>query len=150
MNKVAQVLAALEALTLIAVGVLEAFFYRSPELYGIFLIEPGDYDAVRLWTVNVGFYNMLMGLALIVGVVLREPIAGRGRPRDRAHHLSAMHVVLGIVLVITEPALWLNGVGEAGLAIAVILAVVIGDRRSRADAAAATPAGTATPAPPAP
>ena len=72
MNKVAQVLAVLEALTLIAVGVLEAFFHRSPELYGIFLIEPEEYDAVRLWTVNVGFYNLLMGHRADRGVVLRE------------------------------------------------------------------------------
>jgi len=146
MNTVAQVLAVLEALTLIAVGVLESFFYRSPGLYGIFLIEPDEYDAVGLWTVNVGVYNMLMGLALIVGVVLvhRSQVAAG---RAIVLTISAMHVVLGIVLVITEPALWLNGVGEAGLAIAVILAVVVGDRRSRADAAAA---GTATPVPPAP
>ena len=130
MNKVAQVLAVLEALTLIAVGVLEAFFHRSPELYGIFLIEPEEYDAVRLWTVNVGFYNLLMGLALIVGVVLvnrSHVVAGRAIVLT----ISAMHVVLGIVLVITEPQLWLNGVGEAGLAIGVILAVMLGDRQTR-------------------
>ncbi len=35
------------------------------------------------------------------------------------------------MLVITEPELWLNGVGEAGLAIAVILAVMLGDRQTR-------------------
>jgi len=69
MNKVAQVLAALEALTLFAVGVMEAFFFRSPELHAIFLIEPGEYDAVRLWTVNVGFYNIFMAIGLIVALV---------------------------------------------------------------------------------
>ena len=63
MNRVAQVLAALEALTLIAVGALESFFFRSPELYPIFLIESDEYDAVALWTRNVGVYNMLMGLS---------------------------------------------------------------------------------------
>jgi uncharacterized membrane protein len=149
MNKVAQVLAALEALTLLAVGVMEAFFYRSPELYAIFLIEPGDYDAVRLWTVNVGFYNMLMGIGLIVALVLVNTgrvVAGR----TMVLYTSALHVLLGITLVISEPQLWVSAIGEAGLAIAVILAVLIGDRRSRADAAATAQAGTATPAPPAP
>ena len=149
MNKVAQVLAALEALSLLAVGMMEAFFYRSPELHAIFLIEPGEYDAVRLWTVNVGFYNIFMALGLIVALVFVN--TGRvAAGRIIVLYTSALHVLLGITLVISEPQLWLSGVGEAGLAIAVILAVLIGDRRSRADAAAAPPAGTATPAPPAP
>ena len=149
MNKVAQVLAALEALTLLAVGVMEAFFYRSPGLHAIFLIEPGEYDAVRLWTVNVGFYNIFMGIGLIVGLIFVNTgrvVAGR----TIVLYTSALHVLLGTTLVISEPQLWVSAIGEAGLAIAVILAVVIGDRRSRADAAAAAPAGSATPAPPAP
>ena len=149
MNKVAQVLAAIEALTLLAVGVMEAFFYRSPELHAIFLIEPGEYDAVRLWTVNVGFYNIFMALGLIVALVFVN--TGRvAAGRTIVLYTSALHVLLGFTLVVSEPQLWLNGVGEAGLAIAVILAVIFGDRRSRADAAVAAPAGTATPAPPAP
>jgi uncharacterized membrane protein len=136
MNKVAQVLAALEALTLIAVGALETFFFRSPELYPIFLIEPDEYDAVALWTRNVGVYNMLMGAAIIVALVLvhrAQVAAGRAIILT----ISAMHLVLGISLVITAPELWLSAVFEFGLALAVILAIVIGDRRSavRADAA---------------
>jgi uncharacterized membrane protein len=148
MNKVAQVLAVLEALTLIAVGVLESFFFRSSELYPIFLIEPDEYDAVALWTRNVGVYNMLMGVAIIVALVLvhrAQVAAGRAIILT----ICAMHLVLGVSLVITAPELWLSAVFEFGLALAVILAVVIGDRRSRADAAAAAPSGTATPVPPA-
>jgi putative membrane protein len=101
MNKVAQVLAALEALTLIAVGVMEAFFYRSPELYAIFLIQPGEYDAVRLWTVNVGFYNIFMGIGLIVALAF----VNRGRVeagRTIVLYTSALHVLLGITLVISD------------------------------------------------
>jgi putative membrane protein len=134
MNKVAQVLAALEALTLIAVGVMEAFFYRSPELYAIFLIEPGEYDAVRLWTVNVGFYNIFMGVGLIVALLV---FVNRGRVvagRTIVLYTSALHVLLGITLVFSEPRLWVSAIGEAGLAAAVIVAVIIGDRRSRAEA----------------
>lgn len=136
MNKVAQVLAALEALTLITVGTLESFFFRSPELYPIFLIESDEYDAVALWTRNVGVYNMLMGAAIIVALVLvhRARVAAG---RAIILTISAMHLVLGISLVITAPELWLSAVFEFGLALAVILAIVIGDRRSavRADAA---------------
>ncbi|MFF2388231.1 DUF1304 family protein [Agromyces sp. NPDC058104] len=130
MNPVAQVLAALEALTLIAVGVLESFFFRSPELYPIFLIEADEYDAVALWTRNVGVYNMLMGLAVVVALVLvhrSQEVAGRAIILT----ISAMHVVLGVSLVVTAPELWLSAVFEFGLALAVILAIVLGDRRGR-------------------
>lgn len=142
MNPVAQVLAVLEALTLIAVGVLESFFFRSPELYAIFLIEPDEYDAVALWTRNVGVYNMLMGIAVVVGVVLvhRSQVAAG---RAIVLTICAMHVVLGISLVITAPELWLSAVFEFGLALAVILAIVIGDRRSAARAGSLSGAATA-------
>lgn len=128
MNRVAQVLAVIEAVTLLVVGLLETVFYRSPGLYGIFLIAPDEYDAVRLWTVNVGVYNMLMGIALIVGVVLvhRSQVAAG---RAIVLTISAMHVVLGISLVLTEPMLWLSAIFEFGLALAVVIAVLLGDRR---------------------
>ncbi|HEX6955549.1 MAG TPA: DUF1304 family protein [Agromyces sp.] len=135
MNTVAQVLAALMALTLIVIGVLETFFFRSPELYPIFLIEPGEYDAVALWTRNVGVYNILMGIAIVVGIVLvRRGQVAAGRALVLA--FGAMHVVLGITLVITAPELWLSGLSEAGLALAVVIAIVVGDRRPAHTAAA--------------
>ena len=113
MKPVAQVLAALEALTLITVGVLESFFYRSPELYPIFLIEPDEYDAVALWTRNVGVYNLLMGAAIMVGLVLvhrAQVAAGRAIILT----ICAMHLVLGVSLVVTAPELWLSAVFEFG------------------------------------
>ncbi|MGX5696992.1 DUF1304 family protein [Agromyces soli] len=136
MNPVAQVLAGLEALTLIAVGVLESFFFRSPELYPIFLIDPDEYDAVALWTRNVGVYNMLMGAAIVVALVLvhrAKAVAGRAIILT----ISSMHIVLGVSLVITAPELWLSAVFEFGLALAVVLAIVIGDRRGSAPVSAA-------------
>jgi len=137
MKPVAQVLAGLEALTLITVGVLESFFYRSPELYPIFLIDPDHYDAVALWTRNVGVYNMLMGAAIVVALVLvnrSQAVAGRAIILT----ICSMHVVLGISLVITAPELWLSAVFEFGLALAVILVIVIGDRsRTRPTVSAA-------------
>ena len=135
MTTIAQVLAALMAVTLIAIGVLETFFFRTAALYPIFLIEPGEYDAVALWTRNVGVYNMLMGVAVVVGIVLaRRGQVAAGRALVVA--ISAMHVVLGVSLVVTAPELWLSAVFEFGLALAVLLAVVLDrggpDRRAPA------------------
>ena len=123
MSGVAQVLALLQAATLVGVGVLEAFRYRDPRWYSIFLIEPEEHRAVRLWVVNVGFYNILMGAACVVGVLLAR---GDHVPEGRAIVLavSAMHVLLGGVLLVTEPKLWRNSAGEAGLAAAVVIATI--------------------------
>ncbi|MTH68163.1 DUF1304 family protein [Agromyces bracchium] len=147
MKPLAQVLAAIEALTLVVIGVLETFFHRSSELYPIFLIEPDEYDAVALWTRNVGVYNMLMGVAIVAGLVLVSR-ARVGEGRAIILTVSAMHVVLGVSLVITAPELWLSAVFESGLALAVILAIVLGEPRSAVPAP--TVASSATPAPPAP
>ncbi|MFF2275937.1 DUF1304 family protein [Agromyces sp. NPDC058126] len=136
MKPVAQVLAGLEALTLVTVGVLESFFFRSPELYPIFLIEADEYEAVALWTRNVGVYNMLMGLAIVVALVLvhrSQEVAGRAIILT----ISAMHLVLGVSLVITAPELWLSAVFEFGLALAVVLAIVLGGRRHASESHAA-------------
>ena len=128
MTLTAQVLAGLMAMTLLIVGALESFFFRNPALYPIFLIEPGEYDAVALWTRNVGAYNILMGITIIVGIVLvRRGQVAAGRALVLA--CSAMHVVLGVSLVITAPALWLSALAESGLALAVVIAVLAGDRR---------------------
>lgn len=43
--------------------------------------------------------------------------------------ICAMHLVLGVSLVITAPELWLSAVFEFGLALAVILAILLGERR---------------------
>ena len=123
MSGLAQALALLQAVVLIAVGVLEAFRYRDPRWHRIFLIEPGDHRAVRLWVVNVGFYNILMGLACAVGVVLaRGDQVAAGRAIVLA--ISVMHVLLGGVLLVTQPKLWQNSAGEAGLAAAVVVATL--------------------------
>ena len=124
MNAIAQVLAVVEGLTLIVVGVLEAFFYRNQRFHSIFLIEPRDTAAVRLWAMNVGFYNMVFGLAILIGVVfvnVDNPIAGR----TLVYLVCVSHVVLGVVLAILEPRLWRNAVGQASLPLLIILVALL-------------------------
>jgi uncharacterized membrane protein len=136
MTLTAQVLAGLMALTLLVIGALETFLFRNAALYPIFLIEPDEYDAVALWTRNVGVYNMLMGIGTVVAIVLvRRGQVAAGRALVLA--FSLMHVVLGITLVITAPELWLSAIFEAGLALAVVLAVWLGGRRREPRPAAA-------------
>jgi uncharacterized membrane protein len=120
MNVIAQVLAVLVGLTLIAVGVLEAFFYRNQRFHSLFLIEPKDTSAVRLWTMNVGFYNIVFGVAILCGVLflnLGDLAAGRAL----VYLVCVSHVVLGIMLAVVEPRLWRSAVGQASLPLVVIL-----------------------------
>ncbi|WP_210508451.1 DUF1304 family protein [Naasia sp. SYSU D00057] len=124
MNAVAQILAVVLGLMLIAVGILESFFYRNPRLFPIFRIRPDDQRAVRLWVINQGFYNMTYGVGALVGVIL----ANTGQEavgRALVLFVAAAHVVLGIVLVVSEPKLWRGAVGQAGVAAATLVATLL-------------------------
>lgn len=123
MNVVAQVLAVIVGLMLVAVGLLEVFFYRDQRFHRIFLIDPANVAAVRLWTVNVGFYNILMGLGTWVGVVLANtgPVAaGVGI----VWFVCVCHFILGFTLAATEPKLWKSTLGESGLPLATMVALL--------------------------
>ena len=59
MSGTVQVLSGIYAVVLVLIGVLEITQYRNPRFYPIFLIEPRDYDAVRMWTINIGGHNLV-------------------------------------------------------------------------------------------
>lgn len=126
MNAAALILAILEGLLLLGIGTLEAFFFRKPQLYPIFLIRPEDHRAVRLWTVNVGWYNICSGLAVAVGLVL-SATASADIGGAVVLAICAMQVVLGVVLVLTEAKLWRGAVGQSLLPLAVILTATLID-----------------------
>src|SRR3954454_24831139 len=101
MTGVAYLLAVIFGLVLIAVGIAEAFYFRDPRFHKLFLIRPQDEAAVRLWTINLGFYNMVWGLVLIAGVF----IAAGGRTASGEAIIVftyIAHVVLGVVLWFSE------------------------------------------------
>ena len=106
------VLAVVVAVALTIVGLLEAFRYRDPRLHPIFLIDPRDYDAVRLWTVNVGFYNITMAAGIVAGLVLVSS-GGLAAGRALVIFVAIAQVFLGAVLLISERRLWANALGQA-------------------------------------
>jgi putative membrane protein len=123
MSTAAQVLAVAIAVMLGVVFVMESFLYRHPKLYPMFLTKPGDFDAVRLWTVNLGFYNLTTAAALVVGVVL---VQTDHLPQGEALIIftAAQHTFLAVVLVMTQPKLWLNTLLE-GVPAGVLLALAL-------------------------
>jgi uncharacterized membrane protein len=123
MSTAAQVLAVVIAALLASVWVMESFLYRHPRLYPLFLLERRDFDAVKLWIVNLGFYNLTTGIALALGVVL----ARSGHvPQGEAlvAFTAGQHVFLALVLLATERRLWVNTLLE-GVPAAVLLTLVL-------------------------
>jgi hypothetical protein len=89
----------------------------------MFLLERRDFDAVKLWIVNLGFYNFTTAVALVLGVVL----ARSGHvPQGEAlvAFTAGQHVFLALVLLATERRLWLNTLLE-GVPTAVLLLLVL-------------------------
>lgn len=123
MSTTAQVLAVVIGVMLVAVFVMESFLYRHPKLYPLFLTEPDQFDAVRLWTVNLGFYNLTTAIALFTGVVLvRTDYVAQGEAL--IIFTAAQHVFLAFVLLATQRKLWLNSILE-GLPAAVLLVAAL-------------------------
>lgn len=120
MSGTVQVLSGIYAVVLVLIGVLEITQYRNPRFYPIFLIEPRDYDAVRMWTINIGGHNLVSVLGIVLGLLLYH--AGYpGEGRALVLFSVGSHVILGAILVASERRLWLSGIGEA-----LIPAIVLG------------------------
>ena len=120
MTVAAYVLAALFGVMLIAVGAAEAFFYRDQRFHRLFLIRPEDVGAVRLWTINVGFYNIVWGLGALAGVM----IAAGGSPVTGETIIAftcIAHVILGAVLWFSVRRLWQSALAQSVLPLVVLL-----------------------------
>jgi uncharacterized membrane protein len=123
MSTAVQVLAVVFGALLVMVFVMESFLYRNPRVYPMLLLERRDFDAVRLWIVNLGFYNFTTAVALLAGVVL----ARSGHvPQGEAlvAFTAAQHVFLALVLLATERRLWLNTLLE-GVPTAILLILAL-------------------------
>ncbi|MGW9184659.1 DUF1304 family protein [Agromyces sp. NPDC055661] len=124
MGVVAQVLAVVEGLALILVGIITAFFFRSPRLFTFLYIQPADLEAVRPWAVYSGYVNMLWGLGVLAGVLavnLGYPEVGR----TLVAFTSIVLVVLGFVIIFTEIRYWRNVIVLVTVPVLVIVAMLV-------------------------
>jgi len=112
MGTTEQVLAVIIGVILVAVCIMELFFYRHPRLFFMFLIKPSDEAAVRLWRICIAFFNLTTACALFIGAYLlstSHPDAGKALILFTA----GQHIFLSVVMLITQPKLWLNSIMEA-------------------------------------
>jgi putative membrane protein len=119
MSGVVQVLAGLYAVALVVIGLLEITQYRNPRFYSIFVIEPGNYDAVRMWAICVGAFNLTFATGIGLGLTLYH-LGYSGQGTALVLFLVGAHVALGLVLVAVEPRLWRSAIGEAGIPAVVL------------------------------
>ncbi|WP_316525861.1 DUF1304 family protein [Kitasatospora brasiliensis] len=80
-----------------------------------------DAPQVRLWRVNVGFYNLFLALGLVAGLVLLH--SGHAEAgRSIVRYIAAFMVAGGITLFVSEPKLWRGALGQAVPAAVILLA----------------------------
>jgi putative membrane protein len=102
MIAVAQIFALLCALIHVVVFVWESFLFHRPGVHrGIFQVPTEDVPAIRLWSFNVGFYNLFLASGLIAGVVALQ-LGYEAVGRALVIYGCAFMVCAGIVLFVSD------------------------------------------------
>ena len=70
MNGVAQIAALIGALAYIGAAPVEMFFVNRPAAQKFLHVEADNLADVRMWAFVVGFRNMLVGIAAIIGLIM--------------------------------------------------------------------------------
>ena len=80
----------------------EVLLFDRPGVHrGIFAIPTADVPAVRLWSFNVGFYNLFLGCGAIAGVIFW--IAGNDEVgRTLVIYTCLFMILAGVVLFVSD------------------------------------------------
>ncbi|MFP8902967.1 DUF1304 domain-containing protein [Streptomyces atacamensis] len=85
---------------------------REPEFWSFLTGSTADAPEVRLWRVNVGFYNLFLALGLIAGVVsLHTGDVDTGR--SLIVYVCVFMIAAGTVLFVSDRRLWRGSLGQA-------------------------------------
>lgn len=124
MNLLSQIFAGATALALIVVGLLEIFAHGDRRFYRIFLIKPEDVQAVRMWAMNIGAYNITFALGILTGLWMVNFTGDPASGSAIVIFCCTAQMLLGIWLWITEKRLLTSAIGQAlgpGLALVFYL-----------------------------
>lgn len=124
MNLLSQIFAGATALALFVVGLLEIFAHGNRRLYPIFLIKPEDVQAVRMWAMNIGAYNITFALGIATGLWMLNFSGDPAGGTAIVIFCCTAQMLLGIWLWITEKRLLISAMGQAlgpGLALVFYL-----------------------------
>ncbi|WP_370936514.1 DUF1304 domain-containing protein [Amycolatopsis sp. cg13] len=116
MNIVAQVLAGIAVLVHLLAFAWEVLLFERPGVHaGIFRIPAENLPATRLWSFNVGWYNLFLAGGPVTGLVLLhtgEAAAGRVLVLYSCAFMTLAGIALGVsdLLALSRP----RGAGRAG------------------------------------
>ena len=119
MTGLIQVLGVVFGVLLITVGIVESFVMRSQRRERLFLID-SDAESARLWTFNLGFYNVIWGIGAVVGALM---LGGPDAVAGQAVLLITCvgHMGLGLVMFLSERRLWGLAVAEGFLPLTITI-----------------------------
>ncbi|WP_175409096.1 DUF1304 domain-containing protein [Streptomyces sp. TRM64462] len=124
MNVIAQVCALIAAAIHLVVGLLESFFYDRPAVRRFLTLSEDNPPALRLWTFNVGFYNIFLAAGLIAGLVAawsgHESVG-----RALVIYVSAFMVAGGIMLFVSDRRLWQGSLGQGLLPLVALVTLLV-------------------------
>ena len=102
MTVVVWVFALLTAAIHILVFCWESLLFQRPGIHqGVFAVPTTDVPAVRLWSFNVGFYNLFIGSGLVAGVILWAT-GDQAAGRTLVIYLCLFTFLAGIVLFVSD------------------------------------------------
>jgi putative membrane protein len=101
-NAVAQVAAAVAVLVHLTAFVWETLLFRRPGVHwGVFKVPTEDVRPVRLWSFNVGLYNLFLGSGTAIGLVALNTGA-EAVGRALVFYTCGFMVLAGIGLAVSD------------------------------------------------
>lgn len=102
MALVAWIFASIAAAIHVLVWAWEALLIGRPSVHqGVFGVPAADVPAIRLWAFGVGFYNLFLGVGLLLGVALwitgQVPVG-----RALVLYVTAFMALSGVVLLVAD------------------------------------------------
>jgi putative membrane protein len=98
----AWVFASIAAAIHILVWAWEALLIERPFVHrGVFGVPASDVPAIRLWAFGVGFYNLFLGLGMVLGV-LAWATGAVAVGRTLVLYIAAFMALSGLVLLVAD------------------------------------------------
>ena len=123
MAEVAQIFAIIAGLFHVTAFVLESLQFHRPSVQRFLLGRTEASSGVRLWAFNQGFYNLFLAAGAVIGTVLW--ISGSETPgRTLVIYTTAFMALCGVVLFVSDRALWRGMLGQSTPPLIALLAAL--------------------------
>ena len=120
-----QVLILLPALIHVYIFVLESLLWGRARTNKVFALSEQDAHATRQMAFNQGFYNLMLAIAIVAGLLLSLSANTEAVGRVLAAYGLGSILVAGVVLVASAPRLWRSALIQIVPATAGIAAIVV-------------------------